>query len=199
MTIEPLIFDPLSAHLKRAAIGDKKSAQSLVMALSPKLFRIAFRILRNQSDAEEVVQETLVKLWKIANEWQVGRAKIETWCFRVLSNLCFDKLRKQNRYHFDEIDENIDSGAIGADNIILQANLRNKIDKAIAKLPTRGQAAIILTYFEGQGNKDVASALDTSVEAVESLLGRSKRSLKQYLLDDDPEILEDLLVFGTNG
>ncbi len=198
MNAKMLIFDPLSAHLKRAAIGDRKSAEALVLAISPKLFRTAFRLLQNQANAEEAVQETLIKLWKIANSWEVGRAKIETWCFRVLSNICFDKLRAQNKYHFDEIDENIKANSINSDGIILQNQLKNKIDNAIQKLPSRQQAAIILTYFEMQNAKEVSIALNTSIEAVESLLARAKKSLKISLLEEDPEILDDLLIFEAN-
>lgn len=199
MKAQMLVFDPLSAHLKRAANGDKKSAEGLVMAISPKLFRTAFRLLQNQADAEEAVQETLIKLWKIAAKWEVGRAKIETWCFRVLSNICFDKLRANSKYHFDEIDENLQSYDLNSDGIIIQSQLKNKIDNAIQRLPSRQQAAIILTYFETLSAKEVASALDTSIDAVESLLARAKKSLKLSLLNEDPEILEDLLVFGANG
>jgi RNA polymerase sigma factor (sigma-70 family) len=196
MTSATLLFDPLLGDLKRASRGDKQAARALVTKISPKLFRTAYRLLNNEADAEEATQETLIKLWKIANDWKSGNAKIETWCFRVISNYCFDKLRAQKRYIYDELDENMAITNEDGENSLIWGQLSNQIDKALEKLPARQKAAIILTYFEGLGAKDVAATLETSIEAVESLLSRAKRALKQILSDEDPNFQEYILKFA---
>lgn len=195
MSKPPLIFDPMLAHLKRASVGDQKAARALVEGISPKLFAVSYRLLRNSSEAEEVVQETLLRLWRIAPNWRAGNARIDTWAYRVISNLCFDKLRRHGRYLNDAFDENLEIKSEIADpeTYLQRDEIRNRVDLALESLPTRQKLAIIYTYFENLGAKDTASILDTSIEAVESLLSRAKRNLKQYFEDQDEQILDQLI------
>lgn len=198
MTSALLVFDPLCGYLKKASIGDKEAAKALVNNISPKLFRTAYRLLGNSHDAEEATQETLIKLWKIAKDWKTGNAKIETWCYRVLTNHCFDKLRAKNRYIFDEIDENVQANEIHTDDLMARGEIRNQIDLALDKLPARQKTAIIMTYFEGLGAKDVAASLDCTIEAVESLLARAKKALKQCLQEHDENFGQNIMSFALN-
>ena len=194
---EPLLFDPLLAHLRRALNGDKREAEALVRKISPKLFGAAFRILQNANDAEEIVQEALIKLWKTGPDWKTGRALIETWAYRVVMNLCFDRLKSQKRYVYDEADENLPDNAQSAENALMFQEISNEIDRALLSLPPRQRAVIVLTYFEGLGGKEAAAALETSVEAVESLLARAKKFLRAELTNSEPEILNQFAAFGA--
>lgn len=198
MNSEPLLFDPLLGHLRGIANGEKPAAEALVRAISPKLFRIAYRIMQNTHDAEEITQETLIRIWAIAKTWKAGQARIETWAYRVATNLCFDRLRAKSRFEqgSDELDDFMDN-APNAEAELVHREIANEIDRALATLPHRQRAAIVLTYFEGMSAKLAGEALEVSVEAIESLLARAKKTLKQKFLDEEPEILTDFVAFAA--
>jgi|APTNR8051073442_1049403.scaffolds.fasta_scaffold13731_3 RNA polymerase sigma-70 factor (ECF subfamily) len=198
MSSEPLIFDPLLGHLRGVANGDKVAAEALVRAISPRLFRTAYRIMQNSHDAEEITQETLIRLWAIARSWKSGQARIETWAYRVTTNLCFDRLKSGNRFVRDgeELDNLMDNTPT-AEAELVKREITNEIDRALATLPHRQRAAIALTYFEGMSARVAGEALDVSVEAIESLLARAKRTLKQKFLENTPEILSDLVALAA--
>ncbi len=186
-------FDPLYGLLKKAVKGDKNAAKSLVTSLSPKLFRIAYRMLNNTHDAEEIVQEILVKIWNIAPNWQENNAKLETWAFRVTTNLCIDKIRKSTKFKTEELDETYLDKSINQENLIIASEMKQKVAMALEELPPRQKAALILSYFEGKSQKEVAHILETSIEAVESLLGRGKKALKSMLISQKDEIFDDFI------
>ena len=75
----PLVFDPLAGLIAKAGRGDRAAAAALVKAVSPKLWRISWRLLRDAAEAEDVTQEALIRLWKVLPTWQTGRARVETW------------------------------------------------------------------------------------------------------------------------
>ena len=87
---------------------------------------------------------------------------------------------------------------IHTDDIIARGEIRNQIDLALDKLPARQKTAIIMTYFEGLGAKDVAASLDCTIEAVESLLARAKKALKQCLQEHDENFGQNIMSFALN-
>ena len=78
------------------ANGDPKAAVVLSHRLGPRIFAHGYRLLGDRSEAEDVAQEAMLRLWKMAPEWRPGEAKITTWLFRVVSNLCIDRKRRDN-------------------------------------------------------------------------------------------------------
>ena len=91
--------------LARFSKGDRAAALALTSRLAPVVFAQAFRMLGDRAEAEDVTQESLLRLWKAAPGWDATRAKITTWLYRVTSNLCIDCLRKLNRNSGDEVPE----------------------------------------------------------------------------------------------
>lgn len=194
MSSKPLLFDPLLGSLLKAVKGDKKAAEVLVRSISPKLFGLAYRLLQNRADAEEVTQEALLRLWKVAKDWRKGEALIETWAYRVVTNLSFDKLRSAKKFDADQIEDDIFmDDKISPESELINRDISNEIDRALAQLPPRQRAVIVFTYFEAMGAKDTAAAMETSIEAVESLLSRARKTLKQVLLNDEPELLNEFV------
>jgi RNA polymerase sigma-70 factor, ECF subfamily len=187
---EPIAFDPLAGLVVKAGKGDRSAASALVTAVSPGLWRIAWRLLRDRAEAEDVVQESLIRLWKIAPKWQVGRAKIETWLYQVATNLCFDRLRKAGRFvEEDGAPEPIDHAPL-PDAALVETNVRMRIDKALALLPDRQRTAIILTHFECLTAKAAGEILGVSVDGVESLLARGRKALRGLLANEKHDLLE---------
>jgi RNA polymerase sigma-70 factor, ECF subfamily len=187
---DTLVFDPLAKLVEKAGRGDRGAAKMLVEATSSKIWRIAWRLLRNSTEAEDVTQEALIRLWKVVPNWKPGRAKIETWLHQVTTNLCFDRLRKAGRFVEDSaIAEPTDPAPLPG--VKLQGDaLRARIDSALAALPHRQRAAIILTHYEELSGKDASAILDISVEALESLLARARRTLRLALAEEKYELLE---------
>jgi RNA polymerase sigma-70 factor (ECF subfamily) len=171
-----------AALLARYASGDRSAARILTQRLTSRVFAQAYRLLGQAADAEDVTQEALARLWRIAPDWDPDRAKVTTWLFRVTANLCTDRLRKRGRISasLDEIEEPADP-APGADDTLLVAARKDALRVALLDLPERQRMAILLRHFEGHGNPEIAEWLDVSVEAVESLLSRGKRALKGAL------------------
>ena len=87
------------------ANGDASAARALTLRLTPKVFGHAYRVLGDRSEAEDVAQEALIRLWKQASDWRQGEAKVTTWLYRVVANLCTDRLRKGRRVALDAIPE----------------------------------------------------------------------------------------------
>lgn len=168
---------PDSALLVAVANGDATAARLLIERLAPRLLSHASRVLSDRAEAEDVVQETLVRLWKIAPEWRQGEAKVSTWCFRVLVNLCTDKLRARKPV--------VDIDAIAEPAADLQSVVEQMTDvarsdaltAALAALPDRQRQAVVLRHIEERSNPEIAEIMDIGVEAVESLVARGKRGL----------------------
>ena len=172
---------PDAALLVAVGNGDAAAAQFLVTRLTPRLFNHAARVLGDRTEAEDVVQETLLRLWKIAPDWRQGEAQVSTWCYRVLVNLCTDRLRaRRPTVDIDAIAEppaNLKS-AVEA---MTDAARSDALSQALSTLPDRQRQAVVLRHIEELGNTQIAEIMDITVEAVESLVARGKRTLKAAL------------------
>ena len=166
--------------LARFSKGDRAAALALTSRLAPVVFAQAFRMLGDRAEAEDVTQESLLRLWKAAPGWDATRAKITTWLYRVTSNLCIDCLRKSNRNSGDEVPEVADETP-GID-LKLQATARAQaLQHALQTLPDRQRQAMILRHIEDPSNPEISDIMEISVEAVESLVSRGKRALASTL------------------
>ena len=167
--------------------GDAQAAGVLTFRLAPRLLSYTTRILRDLAEAEDVVQDAMMRLWQMAPDWQQGEAKLSSWLFKVVSNLCTDRLRKRRGVGLDEIAEPIDE-APGAAARMMQAERLSALDTALGTLPDRQRQAVVLRHIEGLTNPEIADILDVTVEAVESLTARGKRALAASLAPKREEI-----------
>lgn len=168
------------ALLQLYANGDQAAARQLTLRLAPRAYKQAYRMLGVQADAEDVAQEAMMRVWKIAPEWRSGEAKVTTWLYRVVANLCLDRLRKVQSTSLDAIDEPIDPSPSAADD--MQSNARlDALQAALFALPERQRQALVLRHIEELANPEIADVMEISVEAVESLTSRGKRALTQIL------------------
>ena len=169
------------------ANGDERAARALTLRLTPRVFAQAFRMLGDRAEAEDVAQEALMRLWKIAPEWRQGEAKVTTWLYRVTANLCTDRLRKRRSVGIDEIPEPEDD-AIGPAEALQDKARLDALQAALNDLPDRQRQAVILRHIEGLGNPEIAEIMEITVEAVESLTARGKRALAAGLAGRKDEL-----------
>ena len=166
--------------LARFSKGDRAAALALTSRLAPVVFAQAFRMLGDRAEAEDVTQESLLRLWKAAPGWDATRAKITTWLYRVTSNLCIDRLRKSNRNSGDEVPEVADETP-GIDLKLQATAWAQALQHALQTLPDRQRQAMILRHIEDLSNPEISDIMEISVEAVESLVSRGKRALASTL------------------
>ncbi len=160
--------------------GDPMAARALTLRLTPRVFAHAARLLGDRAEAEDVAQEALIRLWKIAPEWRMGEAKVTTWLYRVTANLCIDRKRRQRSVDLETVPEPED-GQASADERLQEAARIDALQAALNTLPDRQRQAVVLRHLDGLGNPEIAEIMDMSVRAVESLTARGKRALAQAL------------------
>ncbi len=159
--------------------GDVSAARILTLRLAPRLLRYAARLLGgDRAEAEDVTQEAMLRLWKIAPDWRQGEAKVTSWLYRVAANLCTDRLRRRRWQGpgLDQIAEPVDMAPSPQQAMVDRARAE-ALDAALADLPERQRQAVVLRHIEGLGNPEIAAIMDIGVEAVESLTARGKRAL----------------------
>lgn len=164
------------------ANGDRAAARVLTERLAPPALRLASRLLSDPTEAEDVTQEAMLRVWRIAPDWRQGEAKVSTWLYTVVRNLCTDRLRKRKTpvAALDAVPEPADD-APGAVQQMTEAARAKALQSALQQLPDRQREAVILRHLEGLANPEIAQILDISTEAVESLTARGKRALKAIL------------------
>ena len=168
--------------LARYARGDGAAAQLLTARLTPRVFGQALRMLGDGAEAEDVAQEAMLRLWRIAPEWRHGEAQVTTWLYRVVANLCTDRLRKRKRaaVPLEDVSEPADPTP-SVDAKIQTRARHDALRAALAALPERQRIAVMMRHFDEASNPEIAAALGISVEAVESLTARGKRALAATL------------------
>ena len=172
--------DPDEVLLEQVARGDQAAISALVTRKLPRLLALARRMLGDAAEAEDVAQETLVRTWKQARDWVPGRARIDTWMHRVALNLCYDRLRRRRDQVSTDDVEIIDT-AVGAHALIEQSQTADAVALALKALPERQRCAITLCYYQELSNIEAAALMEVSVEALESLLSRGRRTLRDRL------------------
>lgn len=174
---------PDEALLVAFANGDSMAGRDLLARLAPMLFGYATRVLGDRAEAEDVVQDTMMRLWKIAPEWRHGEAKVSTWAYRVAANLCTDRMRRRKTRAQVTLDDVAEPAAdlASAVETMTEAARVSALEAALQSLPDRQRQAVTLRHLEGLSNPEIAEIMDIGVEAVESLTARGKRALKAAL------------------
>jgi RNA polymerase sigma-70 factor (ECF subfamily) len=166
------------------AAGDQGAFARLVDRHLARTVGLATRLMNSRSDGEDIAQEAFSRVWSHAARWRPvgggGNAKFTTWLYRIVVNLAIDRKRRPVMAPMDDVDEPADE----ADDGFRQIHRRQVTDAvtvAMAKLPERQRIALTLCFFEGMSNIEAAEAMSLSVGAVESLLVRARRALRQEL------------------
>lgn len=179
--------DPDAALLARFATGDQSAARALTDRLLPLALRQAWRMLGDEQEAEDVAQEAMLRLWRQAAGWRTGEARVSTWLYRVTHNLCIDRIRRRRPGPpLEDVAEPADP-ALSVLARLADDERARALAAAIGALPDRQRRALVLRHFEELGNPEIAEALECSVEAVESLLARARRTLAKAMAEREEE------------
>ena len=180
-------FDTLSeltddALLALYANGDRAAARLLTGRLVPRVLGLATRMLGDGAEAEDVAQEAMLRLWRMAPDWRPGAARVSTWLYRVTLNLCLDRKRRGRRgpVGLDCVPEPADPAPGPAE--AMQEGARAKaLQGALMQLPDRQRHAVVLRHIEELSNPEIAEIMGVGVEAIESLTARGRRALAAAL------------------
>ena len=159
--------------------GDHEAFSTLVYRHTERFYRIAYRMLFNKDNAEDIVQEAFLKLWERPNMWDGNRqVKFTTWFYRIVTNLCLDHNRKKGTLPLTEVMEHADNRQ-GPEASLENAQHKALMDRLIGELPDRQQLALNLCFYEGLSNKEASEIVGVKLKALQSLLMRARTTLKE--------------------
>jgi len=168
--------------------GDDRALEQLVERHQRLVIGTVGRMLGAGSDAEDIAQQVFVRVWKNAKRYE-PRAKFTTWLLKITRNLVFNELRRRSRHpqvplqsESEEEERPLkDEHAVAPDASLLEHELQEAVDAAIANLPETQRMAVILRRYEELSYEEIAESLDQSVSAVKSLLFRARTELRESL------------------
>jgi RNA polymerase sigma-70 factor (ECF subfamily) len=181
---------PESKLITQAQKGDKKAVSRLVNKYSPRIYAIAFRLMQNQEDAEDVLQETFIIMLNKLDTFQ-GKSSLYTWLYRVATNVALGKLRKKKNIDNSMTSDNVEFENISSleladwpdhlEEKFDAVGFRNCLDKAIEQLPDHYRAVFILRDLEGHSTRNTAEILDISEANVKVRLMRARLYLRDQM------------------
>lgn len=185
-------LDPDAALMLRVKQGDTAAFTELVEKYKQPVMNLAYRTLRDMTEAEDLAQNVFVQVYKSASRYR-STAKFSTWLFTIARNLCLNEIRRRSRHPADSLDaphpeqedqplqQYEDKKAASPPDTLLQRELTQQIDEALADLPENQRSAILLCRQEDLSYEEIAETLGCSVSATKSLIHRGRETLKERL------------------
>lgn len=176
----------------RSKNGDIDAFEELVSRYDRKIYSIAYRLIGNRDDANDIAQEAFLKAYQGIKNFR-GEASFQTWLSRITTNVCRDELRRRSRKPVDRLDENIvlEEGEVakqvaakepGPAELYEQKELSVRIQKLIDTLAPDFRLALVLRDIEGYSYDEIAQYLDCSLGTVKSRISRARNYLKEKLI-----------------
>ena len=192
-----------AAAVARARAGDTEAFRVLVDRYSRKIFRLAYRMTRNEQDAEDVVQETFLRAYRRLKQFE-SRSSFGTWIFRIALNSALDLTRKVGRY--EQVEQQMSGLEAGAeklsqlhtpepppDRLLLSSELKHKVESVLASLSPRVRAAFVLRHYEGMPIEQIGSVLGLKGSATKNSIYRAVQKLRKEL---EPMVMASAPVGG---
>ena len=183
--------DPDAALMEALQGGDESAFETLVDRHRERVFRLACRYLGDPTAAEDLAQETFLRVYRARHSWR-PEAKFSTWLYRVTANACLNELRARKARRAVEatapagpggeaVMESPDPSAEDPGAAVLRGELARVVGDAVQGLPEDQRMAVLLSKYEGLSYRELAEAMDRSVPAVKSLLVRARENLRKVL------------------
>lgn len=169
------------------ANGDRNAFQLFLSRHIFAVVQFVKRYLSNRADAEDIAQETFLRVWQKAATWQAKGYSPRSWLYRIAYNLSVDEIRRRpENEHIDSNDIEIKSNhkSDSPETAFEKTSDLNRLTHLLKQLPERQRTALSLCALQGLTNKEAAIAMDISVDALESLLSRGRRQLRSQLQQD---------------
>lgn len=167
---------------------EKISFRNDILPLKNKLFRLALRITLNNAEAEDIVQETLIKVWKKRESWDEIES-IEAFCYSICRNLALDRTRRADKFS-ESLDETRDTTAdtsysSNPEEQVQQSDRMKLVKELIDHLPEKQRSVIQLRDFEGKSYKEIADIMQMTDEQVKVTLFRARQTIKKKFLETE--------------
>jgi RNA polymerase sigma-70 factor (ECF subfamily) len=177
--------------VERVKTGDSDAFQELVSRYENKVYRLAIKLTRNETLAEEVLQEVFLRIYEKLDTFR-GESALSSWIYRIAANACFAKLNLEKRHQHADLEETMpqaeqalhelqEPSPDAPDRSLLSSEALDVISRAIERLPEDFRLVLVLRDVEGLANEEVARILDLSVPAVKSRLHRARLLLRKRL------------------
>jgi RNA polymerase sigma-70 factor (ECF subfamily) len=188
----PVELDPDAALMLRVKQGDTAAFTALVEKYKQPVMNLAWRTLRDETEAEDLAQNVFVQAWKSADRYQ-ATAKFSTWLFTIARNLCFNEIRRRIRHPAESLDQTrddseeqplhqvVDKRIAAAPDDMLRSELEAKVDEALTALPENQRTALLLCRQEELSYEEIAEVLGCSLSATKSLIHRARETIKARL------------------
>jgi RNA polymerase sigma-70 factor, ECF subfamily len=186
-----------AALLQAAAEKNQQAFAVIVQRYHAQVYRVAWRLNGGHVDTDDITQETFLKLWNNPGQLREAGA-LKGWLMRVASNLVMDRYRQRPMLELEKAGDVADT-TISAPHLHEQNYVAKTIDAAIAALPDRQKLALALVHFEHMTNISAAATMEISVDALESLLARARRGLKDKLGSNGRQLLAVLATQGQTS
>ena len=185
-------LDPDAALMLRVKQGDTEAFTELVEKYKQPVINLIFRTLRDAAEAEDLAQNVFVQVYKSADRYRIA-AKFSTWLFTIARNLCLNEIRRRSRHPADSIDATHpdqddqplqqfeDKKTFAPPEKLLQGELEQKIEEALAELPENQRTALLLCRQDELSYEEIAEVLGCSLSATKSLIHRGRETLKEKL------------------
>jgi RNA polymerase sigma-70 factor (ECF subfamily) len=180
-----------AAAVARACAGETEAFRVLVDRYSRKVFRLAYRMTRNEQDAEDVVQETFLRAYRRLKQFE-SRSSFGTWIFRIAVNSALDLTRKLGRY--EQAEQPMPGAEDGAeilsrvpapepapDRLLLSGELKHKVESVLAGLSPQVRTAFVLRHYEGMSIEQIGSVLGLKRSATKNSIYRAVQRLRKEL------------------
>lgn len=178
----------LTRLIERAAAGDTAAFEQIMIHSQQRVMAMTWRILGNEADARDASQEVFIRVYKY-----LGRFKQDqdffAWLYRITVNVCRDIAKKRQHHsdRFTSFDTGADEGAFAvaalqddADEVLIHTQQRELIARAMATLPDRERASIVLRDVEGLATDEVARIMNSSSTTVRSQISSARKKIKIY-------------------
>ena len=182
---------PLDTRLaKLARKGDQRAFAEMVAIYKDKLFQLGYRMTDNRQEAEDVVQETFLRVFRNLDRYDENQ-KFSTWIFRIATNLCIDRLRKRKITYSLDAESTEHEGLDGyamlpgdertPESELMLSETQRLVRDAIAALPVKYKSVMVLRYMHDLSLQEIADILEIPVTTVKTRAHRGREFMRKKL------------------